>query len=335
MSKPVFAAAAMLLLDEGKFRLDDPVTKWAPELADRRVMRTPGSEIDDTIPARRAITMFDVLSYQLGIGVHLGADRRETNHLWDAMRGAGVAPAAELCAFGADEFMSRLGSLPLAHHPGETFMYHTADDVLRVLISRISGRPLDAFLQERVFEPLRMVDSGLSVPEAKRHRFATAYMPQTNPGDDLVVWDEPDGRFAADPAFPSSIVSTAGDYLNFTRMLLGEGVFQGRRLLSAESVALMMTDHLTDQQKQRSPAPQGLWENRGWGMGGTVYTRSVPHGPSAGSYGWFGGFGGYFVVDPKRGSASIIMVQRFVTSLSGELQFELDTFGDLLPCMPA
>lgn len=335
MAKAVFTAAAMLLLDEGKFRLDDQVSKWAPELADRRVLRTPNSEIDDTVPALREITMFDVLSYQLGIGMYVGGHMSENGHIWNAMREAGVAPGPDPRQFSTDEFMSRLGTLPLAHQPGETFMYHTADDVLRVLISRISGQPLGEFLQERVFEPLQMVDSGLSVPVFKRHRFATAYQSQTNPGEDLVVWDEPDGRFAKDPGFPSSIVSTAGDYLNFTRMLLGKGMFQGRRFLSPDSVALMMTDHLTNKQKQLSPAPEGLWQNRGWGMGGTVYTRSTPHGPSAGSYSWFGGFGGYFVVDPKRGVAVILMVQRFVTGVQSEFEFELEASRDVLSCMPA
>ena len=101
------------------------------------------------------------------------------------------------------------------------------------------------FLAERVFEPLGMADSGLSVPASKRHRFSTCYFPQANAGGKLAVWDEPDGRFAADPIFPNSIVSTAGDYVRFTSMLLGEGTFQGRRFLSPESVALMMTDHLS------------------------------------------------------------------------------------------
>jgi CubicO group peptidase (beta-lactamase class C family) len=249
------------------------------------------------------------------------------------MYAAGVGPVHELVPFGPDEFMSRLGSLPLAHQPGETFMYHTADDVLRALIPRISGQPLGEFLQERVFEPLAMVDSGISVPEAKRHRLSTCYFPQANPGEILTVWDAADDRFTDDPIFPTSMVSTAGDFMNFANMLLGEGMFQGRRFLSSETVALMMTDHLSDEQKQRSPAPEGWWQTRGWGMGATVYTRSIPQGPNEGSYSWYGGYGGHFIVDPKRGSTVILMLPRIIQSSNETAlgyEFELNTYRDVL-----
>jgi CubicO group peptidase (beta-lactamase class C family) len=212
-------------------------------------------------------------------------------------------------------------------------MYHTGDDVLRVLLSRIAGQPLGEVLQERVFAPLGMVDSGLSVPEAKRHRLSTCYWPQGKPGAKLVAWDEPHGRFSADPIFPNSLVSTAADYLRFVRMLLNHGMFQDRRFLSPESVTLMMTDHLSDEQKQRSPAPEGFWQTRGWGIGGTVYTRSIRHGPNAGSYSWFGGYGGHFIIDRKYGSVIILMIPRVVqgdkeTALGYE--FELNTYRNVL-----
>jgi CubicO group peptidase (beta-lactamase class C family) len=330
MAKTIHAAAALVLLEEKRFRLDDDISNWAPELARRRVLRTPSSETDDTVPARREITMFDVLSFQLGIGMYLGAPR---SHLLQAMLDLGVAPVAEPIPFGPDEFMSRLGSLPLAHHPGETFMYHTGDDVLRVLLSRIAGQPLGKVLQERVFQPLGMADTGLSVPEAKPHRLSTCYWPQAKPEAKLVAWDKPYGRFSADPIFPNSLISTAADYLRFTRMLLNQGMFQGRRFLSPESVTLMMTDHLSDDQKRRSPTPEGFWQTRGWGMGGTVYSRSIPHGPNAGSYSWFGGYGGHFIIDRTYGSAIILMIPRVVqgdkeTALGYE--FELHTYRNVL-----
>lgn len=330
MAKTIHTAAALVLLEDKKFRLDDPIARWAPELGNRRVLRTPGSEVDDAIPALREITMFDVLTLQLGIGMYLAA---RNSPLLEAMLALGVAPVTEPIQFGPDEFMSRLGSLPLAHHPGDAFMYHTGDDVLRVLLSRIADQPLGELLQERVFEPLAMVDSGLSVPEAKRDRFSTCYWPQTKGGGSLTVWDEPHGRFAADPIFPNSLVSTAGDYLNFSKILLSGGTFQGRPFLRPESVDLMMTDHLSDDQKRRSPAPEGFWQTRGWGMGGTVYTRSIPNGPNVGSYSWFGGYGGQFNFDRKQGSAIILMVPRMIqgdkdTALGYE--FELDTYRDVL-----
>jgi CubicO group peptidase (beta-lactamase class C family) len=329
MAKAVFSAAALVLLEDKKFRLDDEVSRWAPELANRRVVRTPNSEVDDTVPARREISMFDVLTFQLGIGIYLAG---QNSPLLRAMMALSVSPASELVPFGPDEFMSRLGSLPLAHHPGETFMYHTGDDVLRVLIPRIADQPLGEFLQERVFEPLSMADSGLSVPKAKRHRLSTCYLPRENPGESLAVWDEPDNRFAKDPIFPNSMVSTAADFINFSRMLLDGGTFHGRRFLSSETVALMMTDHLSDEQKQRSPAA-GFWQIRGWGMGATVYTRSLPQGPNAGSYSWFGGYGGHFIIDPKRGSAILSLIPRTARSSKETMlgyAFETDTYRDVL-----
>jgi CubicO group peptidase (beta-lactamase class C family) len=329
-SKAVFTAAALRLLEDGRFHLDDPVSKWAPELSGRRVLRTPTSELDDTVQARREISMFDVLSFQLGIGIYLAP---QSSPLLHAMLELGVAPVTEPVPFSPDEFLARLGTLPLAHHPGETFMYHSGEDVLRAVISRIADQPFGELLRERVFEPLSMVDSGLSVPQAKRHRFSTCYFPRTEPGRPLEVWDEVDGRFAADPIFPNSIVSTVGDYLNFARMLLDQGLFQGRRFLSAESVSLMTTDHLSEAQKRLSPAPEGFWQTRGWGMGATVYSRSLPQGPNAGSYSWFGGYGPHFLVDPKRGSAVLLMTPRVVRSQNDTALgygFELDTYRDIL-----
>jgi CubicO group peptidase (beta-lactamase class C family) len=330
MAKTVHTAAALRLMEEGRFRLDDEISKWAPELADRRVVRTPTSGIDDTVPARRGITMFDVLTFQLGLGMYLGGHKSPQ---LEAMRAAGVAPFSELVPFGADEFMARLGSLPLAHQPGDAFMYHVGDDVLRVLLARIAGQPLGDVLRERVFEPLDMVDSGISVPATKRHRVSTCYWPRKDPARELEVWDEPDGRFASDPVFPNSLVSTAGDYVNFSKMLLDDGMFQDRKFLSRESVALMTTNHLGDEQKRRSPAAEGFWQTRGWGMGGTVYTRSIPHGPNGGSYSWFGGYGGHFLVDRQRGSAVILMVPRMVTGdkeTALGYAFELSTYREIL-----
>lgn len=330
MAKASHTAAALSLLDDKRFRLDDEIAKWAPELANRQVLRTRTSEVDDTVPAKREITMFDVLSFQLGYGMYLGSHDYPHFH---AMVAAGVAPQVEPVPFGADEFMARLGTLPLAHQPGEAFTYHTGDDVLRILISRIAGQPLGEVLHERVFEPTGMVDSGLSVPAAKRDRLSTCYWGRDNPGEPLRVWDEPDGRFAADPVFPNSLVSTAGDYLNLAKMLFNDGVFQDRRVLSPESVALMTTDHLTDEHRQNSPAPEGFWQTRGWGMGGTVYARSLPRGPNAGAYSWFGGYGGHFLFDKKRGSATVLLVPRMNmgdkdTALGYE--FELSTYRNLL-----
>jgi CubicO group peptidase (beta-lactamase class C family) len=329
-AKCMFTAAALSILADHSINLDRGIGEWLPEMAVPRVLRTPTAEIDDTVPAGRQITIRDVLTYQLGIGMYL---RQGDTPIFRAMMAAGVSPSPNPVPFGADEFISRLGSLPLAHQPGETFMYHLADDVLRILITRITGQPLQEILAERVFEPLSMFDTGISVPHSKLHRFSTGYLPQTAPGAPLEVADAADGHYAKDPIFPNHLMSTIDDFRKFAQMLLGEGTFGGRNILKPESVALMMTDHLTAAQKERSPAPEGWWEQRGWGMGASVYAQSVPGGPNAGSYSWFGGDGPHYLIDKKRGSAIILMISRAVRSQSGTqlgYEFELEAYRNCL-----
>lgn len=329
-AKCMFTAAALAIVEDRGIDLERDITEWLPELADRRVLRSPTAEIDDTVPADRQITIRDVLTFQLGIGIYM---QPFDTPILRAMMAAGVAPSHIPVPFGSDEFMTRLGSLPLAHQPGETFMYHLGDDVLRVLLTRITRQPLQEILEERVFEPLSMFDTGISVPRSKLHRFSTGYLPQTTPGAPLEVADEADGHYAQDPVFPNHLMSTIDDFRKFTQMLLGEGTYGGRKVLKPESVALMMTDHLTAAQKKLSPAPEGWWEQRGWGMGATVYARSVPGGPNAGSYSWFGGDGPHYLVDKKRGSAIVLMMPRAVRSQSGTqlgYEFELETYRNCL-----
>lgn len=249
------------------------------------------------------------------------------------MRLAEIAPMREPVPFGPDEFIARLSSLPLAHQPGETFMYHLGDDVLRVLIGRIADRPLHEVLHDMVFAPLTMFDTGCSVPRAKQNRFSTCYFSQKAAGAPLEVWDAADGRFAHEPLFPNQLMSTAADFAKFTEMMLYDGEFAGRRFLSPEWVTMMTTDHLTDAQKRLSPAPGGFWQTRGWGMGATVYSRCVPSGPEAGSYSWFGGYGPHFLIDKRRGSAVTVMIPRVVESYSDTqlgYDFELATYRDFL-----
>lgn len=329
-AKAIFTAAALAILEDRGIALDRNILDWLPELADRRVLRSPTTEIDDTVPARRQITVRDVLTFQLGIGMYL---QQSDTPIFRAMIAAGVAPSPIPVPFGAEEFIARLAALPLAHQPGETFMYHLGDDVLRVLMTRITGQPLQEILHERLFEPLAMFDTGISVPSSKLHRFSTCYLPQTAPGAPLEVSDEADGHYSKDPIFPNHLMSTIEDYGKFARMLLADGAHGGRQLLKPESVAAMMTDHLTEAQKRLSPAPEGFWQERGWGMGATVYARSVAQGPNAGSYSWFGGDGPHFLIDRKRGSAIILMIPRAVRSQSGTqlgYEFELATYRDYL-----
>jgi CubicO group peptidase (beta-lactamase class C family) len=151
MTKPITAAAAMILVEECKLRLDGPVDRWLPELADREVLKRLDGPLDDTVPADRPITLRDLLTFRLGIGAVMAPPGRYA--IQKAMEEAGLAPGPNAPSHAPDEWMKRLGSLPLIHQPGEKWMYHTGSDVLGVLIARASGQALESFFRERIFEP--------------------------------------------------------------------------------------------------------------------------------------------------------------------------------------
>jgi CubicO group peptidase (beta-lactamase class C family) len=163
----------MILVEECKLRLDDPVDEWLPELKDRTVLRTIESPLDDTVPAKRRITLRDLLTFRSGYG-EMGF-LSPTCPLQQAMSEARLTLGEWPFTVTPDEFMTRLGSLPLAHQPGERWLYHTGAEILGVLIARVSGKSLATFLRESIFEPLGMQDTGFHVPETKRDRLPTCY----------------------------------------------------------------------------------------------------------------------------------------------------------------
>ena len=173
MPKPVTAVGAMILVEECKIRLDDPVNPWLPELKDRKVLRTIESPLDDTVPAKRRITLRDLLTFRSGYGEV--AFIAPTSALQKAMVEARLPLRTWPYAGTPDEFMTVLGTLPLAFQPGERWLYHMGSEILGVLIARASGMPLATFLGERIFEPLGMKDTGFYVPEEKLDRLATCY----------------------------------------------------------------------------------------------------------------------------------------------------------------
>ncbi len=312
MTKPVTAAAVMMLVEESRIGLDDPVDRWLPELASRRVLRRIESPLDDTVPAARPITLRDLLTFRFGLGAVMA--KPGTYPIQAAMAELGVAPGPEQVAAAPDDYMRRIGRLPLMHQPGEKWLYHTGADILGVLIARIAGMRLADFLRERIFAPLGMRDTGFSVPDAAIGRLAACYARDPKSGA-LTVWDEArGGRYARPPVFPSLLVSTADDFLAFARMLLQHGRHTDVRILAGPSVELMMTDHITPEQKAASPFFPGFWDTKGWGFGGAVVTRRDPTGANPGSYGWAGGFGTSFIVDPAAEMVAILLVQRLMRS---------------------
>jgi CubicO group peptidase (beta-lactamase class C family) len=322
-TKPITAVGAMILVEECRVRLDDPVTEWLPELSGRRVLRTIGGPLDDTVPAKRPITLRDLLTFRSGYGeVALlesgvgGADlelrfRSPLCPFQTALSEAGLSLSEWPFAGTADEFMKRLGSLPLAHQPGERWLYHTSGEILGVLIARVAGKPLGAFLEERIFEPLGMSDTGFRVPEAKLHRLPACYGTDMVTGK-LLVLHEAGGGYAARPSVFESgaggLVSTVDDLLAFGRMMLVNG--GGERILSRPSIELMTMDHLTPEQKAASPFFEHFWDARGWGLGLGIITARNDVADAPGRFGWDGAFGTSWYVDPKEELVGVLMTQR-------------------------
>jgi CubicO group peptidase (beta-lactamase class C family) len=313
MTKPVAAVAAMILVEECKLRLDDPVDPFLPELANRRVLRTIESEIDDTVPAERAITLRDILTFRLGYGmIPIWPDRYP---IQKAITAAGLAPGPAFPAFPPDELMRRYGALPLVHQPGERWLYNAGSEILGVLIARAAGKTLGEYLHERIFEPLGMTDTAFYVPQDKLDRFATTYM-RDRETDRLKVFDDPTSeRFTSQPVFENAsggLVSTADDFNAFAQMMLNGGRLGNERILSRPSVELMTTDQLTPEQKRGQELFFG--DNRGWGFGLSVFTRRDQLCNVPGRYGWEGGFGTSWYSDPKENLTGILLTQRMMES---------------------
>ncbi len=310
-TKPITAVGAMILMEECKVRLDDPVDEWLPELRDRRVLRTIESPLDDTVPAKRPITLRDLLTFRSGYGEV--AFLSPTCPFQKALAEARLPLSEWPFAGTLDEFMTRLGSLPLVHQPGERWLYHMSAEILGVLIARVSGTSLGAFLHERIFEPLGMTDTGFQVPEAKLDRLPTCYGTDMITGQ-LVVLDEARGGYAARPSLFESgaggLVSTVDDLLAFGRMMLVNGAYGGERILSRPSIELMTMDHLTAEQKAASPFFENFWDTRGWGLGLGIITARNDLADVPGRFGWDGAFGTSWYVDPKEELVGVLMTQR-------------------------
>ena len=304
ITKPITAAAMMMLVEDGQIALEDPVRHWLPELASPAVVRTPASPVDDVVPVLRPITVADLLTFRAGYGFPSDFSLPAVGLLVSELKQG--PPQPQLVA-APDEWMAALSRIPLLHQPGQAWLYNTCSDILGVLIARVAGRSLPEFLAERLFEPLGMADTGFEVPADKLDRFTSYY--RADPAGSLELVDAPAGQWSSRPAFPSAaggLVSTVDDWHCFARMLLADGSASGRRLLSAGSVRQMATDYLTPSQRAASRL---FLEGQGWGFGGSVDVEAIDPWNVPGRYGWVGGTGTAAHITPSTGAVTIVMSQ--------------------------
>jgi CubicO group peptidase (beta-lactamase class C family) len=311
MTKPVTAAATMILVDEGRLELEESVDNPLPELSNRKVLRRIDAPLEDTVPGGRSITVKDLLTFTMGMGIISAPPRaypiqRAMNdlHLGQGIPKPLIPPAP-------DEWIRRLGTLPLLHQPGEQWMYNTGPMFWGCLCGELQASHSSP--SSRIDCSIRgMNDSGLSVPSSKLDRFVDSYW--TNPATGKIEhYDAAKaGEWSRPPEFPSGdagLVSTADDFLAFATMLLEEGSHKGRRILGEESVETMTKDHLTAEQKAASGFVPGFFAHFGWGFCMSVVTGHYPP-KSVGTYGWDGGLGTSWFNDPKLGLTAILMTQQ-------------------------
>jgi len=300
MTKAITSVAALRLVEAGRIELDQSLVDWLPELADRQVLRNPAAELDDTVPARRAITLRHLLTNTSGYGMVIQA-----SPLQQAMAANGTEAGPEPPAIGADEWLRRLTELPLAFQPGEGWRYHHSFGVLGILISRVTSHPLGEHLAEDVLGPLGMADTALWVAEGKLDRLPAAY----RHGDDGLVEIEPAGGgfYAGPPPFDIShgeLVCTASDFHRFAHMLAAGGRVNGQPMISSDHLQQMASDQVPAECKTADSFFPGFWDGTGWGFGVAVKTE----GPQRGRIGWSGGLGTDFFVDPD-GTVGILLTQ--------------------------
>jgi CubicO group peptidase (beta-lactamase class C family) len=301
-TKPVTGVATLALIDEGLFEMDEPVERFLPELSSPRVLRRVDGPLDETVPAARAITVRDLLTFTFGFGMMM--EMFTTSEPWPIVAAANDRHLSTLGPPDPDEqpdpdtWMAGLGSLPLLAQPGERWLYNTGASVLGVLLSRAAGVPLAEVYRSRIFEPLGMENTAFWTPEADR--LPTAYFPTP---DGLQVWDPPDGKWNRAPAFgdaAAGLISTAEDLLALARMMRRGG----EPVLSGDAVKEMTRDQLTPQ--QRAAAGSVMADHQSWGLCQAV---SVD-GPHPGAYGWDGGLGTSWLVDPAPDLIVIVLTQR-------------------------
>jgi CubicO group peptidase (beta-lactamase class C family) len=309
MTKPITSVAALMLMEEGKIRLDDPITKWLPEFADMKVLKDPKGPLHETYPAPRIITVEDLMTHRSGFAY--------------AFTSSGPIGKAHEDVLGQpldnnktpDQWLAALATLPLTYPPGQQLHYSHSTEVLGFLIGRVTGTTYRDFIMERILSPLGMKDTDFYVPKDKRDRAAVVYQQDQETGTLKPV---PFPHYDSPPAYTAGgggLISTLDDYLLFARMLLNKGELNGRRYIARETFELMTTNHLSEDQRQIPFLGMPMWSGLGFGLGLSVVVDPVKHewmgAGSQGSFGWPGAFGTWWQADPRKNMILIFLIQNY------------------------
>lgn len=308
MTKPVTVALALTLVDQGRMRLEDPITKWAPEFADMKVLKRPDGPLDDTYPAPRQITIEDLMTHRSGLSYGFTSSGPLAGALMLKL-GMGIEST-----LAPDEWIKALASLPLTYAPGERFNYGHSTDLLGFIVARALKTTVRDAMLERLFGPLKMVDTDFWIAPAKRGRMARTYMsPESGQFMPLDIQSYVGEKPAAYTSPGQGLLSTADDYLTFARMLVHDGEINGRRVLKPTSARLLRTNHLSEQQRaQRFSGASPLAPGLGFGLGvSMIMDRAAYRGGrgDVGSFGWGGAFGGWWQADPAQDMVMLWLVQ--------------------------
>ena len=316
MTKPIAAAAVMLLCEEGKLELNAPASVYLPELGGLKVAKDADAETLTLVKANREMTVRDLMRHTAGLpgAARYMAGQAAVDKYYRKMG------LHRLNACNLQEMVDRLGKIPLLYQPGSKWHYSIAADVLGRLIEVASGQTFDVFLAERIFQPLGMCDTEFYVPVEKINRFAGMYGPKQGGG--LQTIDAPEGgtanvsetSFIQKPKFLSAgggLVSTAADFARFCLMLSGRGMLAGKRLLKAESVKLMTRNHLPEHLIPLDKKPEERYAGLGFGLGVSVRVQQTDWIPASqiDEYGWIGGTSTEFWISPRDELVAITLAQ--------------------------
>jgi CubicO group peptidase (beta-lactamase class C family) len=316
MTKPITSVAALMLMEEGRLKLDDPITKWLPEFAAMKVLKDPKGSLDDTYPSPGHITVEDLMTHRSGLAY--------------GFTSSGPIGKAHEEVLGQpldndktpDEWLKAIAGLPLTYPPGQQFHYSHATEVLGFLVGRVVGTTYREFIIERILKPLGMHDTDFYVPKEKRERAAVVYSQDQATG---ALKPVPFPNYDTPPVYTAGgggLISTVDDYLAFARMLLNKGELNGKRYLKSETVELMTTNRLTPEQRAIPFLGMPLFLGQGFGLGVSVIMEPGKHewmgAGSKGAFGWPGAFGTWWQADPEKNMILIFLIQNY-TPLTPDL----------------